>query len=104
MTAGDAKVSLAADADAASHGGSAQPNVMNHLQADTDSTDGPLVVGESAVPLCAFLCLLWSRQRVVDYADYHLEQSVPLLDLQLCFMSLCDNCSGIRAASAAVCT
>ena len=45
VTAGNAKVSLAADADVSARSGSVQPHVVNHLQTEADSTDGPLVVG-----------------------------------------------------------
>lgn len=47
VTAGDAKLSLAADADVSARSGSVQPHVVNHLQTEADSTDGPLVVGTS---------------------------------------------------------
>lgn len=57
VTAGNAKVSLAADADVNADLGSVQPNVMNHLQTDTDSSDGPLVIGE-LTRTCISSCLL----------------------------------------------
>ena len=54
LTAGDAKVSLA-DGEV-SHSGTAH---MNHLQADADSTDGPLVVGELSYTIVHYTTKLY---------------------------------------------
>ena len=51
LTAGNPKVNLA-DGEV-SHSGTGH---TNHLQADTDSTDGPLVVGELHVHVLACCC------------------------------------------------
>ena len=55
VAAGNAKVSLAADADVSARSGSVQPDAVNHLQTETDSTDGPLVVGMSVCMDCHML-------------------------------------------------